>query len=221
MARSATGIGQLADGAFALPTLDDCGRLGESFQSLKRGPGFRIRSRRRHHLQNTCGRDLSKGGLEAAGTGRSKGGLTTKIHAAVDALGLPIRIVITPGQWGDCPQALGLIEGLSDAQHVIMDAAYDADHLRSFIADDLDATAHIKRNPTRREDRYIDWVLYKERHLVECFSIGSNASAGSPCAAKRPSAHSKPSLISHAPWRGSVKCRRHLGRFGLMLRHCL
>jgi len=62
-----------------------------------------------------------------------------------------------------------LIEGLTEAQHVIMDAAYDADHLRSYIAEDLGAKAHIKRNPTRREDRSIDWMLYKERHLVECF----------------------------------------------------
>ena len=105
--------------------------------------------------------------------GRSKGGLTTKIHAAVDALGRPIRFTITPGQWGDSPQARGLIEGLTDAQLVIMDAAYDADHLRSFIAHDLGALAHIKRNPTRRptrrEDRFIDRALYQERHLVECF----------------------------------------------------
>lgn len=50
-----------------------------------------------------------------------------------------------------------------------MDAAYDADHLRDFIANDLGAVAHIKCNPTRREDRPIDWTLYKERHLVECF----------------------------------------------------
>lgn len=95
--------------------------------------------------------------------------MTTKIHASVDALGLPLRIAITPGQWGDSPQARGLIEGLSGVSHVIMDAAYDADHLRDFIADDLNAKAHIKRNPTRREDRPIDWLLYKERHQVECF----------------------------------------------------
>lgn len=87
----------------------------------------------------------------------------------MDALGLPIRFIITPGQWGDCPQALGLLDGLSGVDHVIMDAAYDADYLRDFIADELDATAHIKRNPTRNEDRPIDWTLYKERHLVECF----------------------------------------------------
>ena len=87
----------------------------------------------------------------------------------MDALGLPIRTIITPGQWGERPQARGLIEGLTEARHVIMDAAYDADHLRTFIADDPGATAHIKRNPTRLEDRPIDWMLCKERHLVECF----------------------------------------------------
>jgi len=82
---------------------------------------------------------------------------------------LPVRFAITPGQWGDSSQARGLIKGLPGLGHVIMDAAYDADHLRGFIADDLNATAHIKRNPTRREDRPIDWMLYIERHRVECF----------------------------------------------------
>ena len=59
--------------------------------------------------------------------------MTTKIHAAVDALGLPIRFVLTPGQWGDCPQARGLIEGLVGVGHVMADAAHDADDLRHFI----------------------------------------------------------------------------------------
>ena len=64
------------------------------------------------------------------------------------------------GQWGDSPQACGLIEELSGVGHVIMDAAYDADRPRIFIADDLNAMAQIKRNPTRREDRTIEWMLY-------------------------------------------------------------
>ena len=49
------------------------------------------------------------------------------------------------------------------------DAAYDADHLRRFIADGLGATVQIKQNPTRSTRQPIDWTLYKERHLVECF----------------------------------------------------
>jgi len=95
--------------------------------------------------------------------------LTTKIHAAVDALGLPVRFAITPGQWGDCPLARGLVEGLNGVRHVIADAAYDADHLRKFIADGLGASAPIKQNPIRVTQHAIDWTLYKERHLVECF----------------------------------------------------
>ena len=63
------------------------------------------------------------------------------------------------GQWGDSPQARGLIEGLSGVGHVIMDAAYDADQLRIFITDDLGTMAHIKRNPSRREGRPIEWML--------------------------------------------------------------
>ena len=74
--------------------------------------------------------------------------------------------MITPGEWGDSPQARGLIEGLKGVGHVIMGTAYDADRLRAFIAGDLGATAHIKRDPARREDRFIDWMLYQERHLV-------------------------------------------------------
>ncbi len=108
-------------------------------------------------------------GAQAHAIGRSKGGLTTKIHAAVGALGLPIRFTITPGQWGDCPQARGLIEGLTGVGHVMADAAYDADYLREFIVDELGATAQIKQNPSRTVRQPIDWALYKERHLVECF----------------------------------------------------
>ena len=53
--------------------------------------------------------------------------------------------------------------------HAAVDAAYDADHLRAFIADDLGATVQIKQNPTRKITQTIDRTLYKERHHVECF----------------------------------------------------
>lgn len=95
--------------------------------------------------------------------------MTTKLHAVVDAIGLPIRIHPTPGHYGDRPQAEALLSGLQGVGHVIADAAYDADTLRAFIADDLRATAHIKTNPSRATTPPIDWSLYKERHQVECF----------------------------------------------------
>ena len=62
-----------------------------------------------------------------------------------------------------------MIEGLAGVRHVIADAAYDSDALRSFIVKDLGAAPQIKPNPTRSIRQTIDWALYKERHLVECF----------------------------------------------------
>lgn len=40
----------------------------------------------------------------------------------------------------------------------IEDAAYDADHLRAFIADDLGATSQIRQDPTRSRRHPIDWA---------------------------------------------------------------
>ena len=57
--------------------------------------------------------------------GRSRGGLTTKIHLAVDALGNPLRSILTAGQDSDIIQAPALIQGL-DPDMVIVDKAYDA-----------------------------------------------------------------------------------------------
>jgi transposase len=45
--------------------------------------------------------------------GRSRGGLSTKIHALVEGLGIMARFRLTPGQAGDNPQALPLLEGIT------------------------------------------------------------------------------------------------------------
>ena len=41
----------------------------------------------------------------------SRGGLMTKIHAAIDALGQPVRFIISPGQMSEYLQAEPLIAG--------------------------------------------------------------------------------------------------------------
>ncbi|MFE3107628.1 IS5 family transposase, partial [Kitasatospora indigofera] len=41
---------------------------------------------------------------KVARLGRSRGGLSSKVHAAVDVAGLPLAFVLTPGQASDCPQ---------------------------------------------------------------------------------------------------------------------
>jgi transposase len=45
--------------------------------------------------------------------GRSRGGLSTKIHLALDGRGRPLSILLTPGQAGDNPQLLALLDAIA------------------------------------------------------------------------------------------------------------
>lgn len=45
--------------------------------------------------------------------GRSRGGLSSKIHLAVDGRGLPMSVILTPGQDGDNPQLVPLLDRIS------------------------------------------------------------------------------------------------------------
>lgn len=144
-------------------------RLGESFQCLGARPRLRIRADRRHDLEGPRRRGRRKRGAQAHGIGRSKGGLTTKIHATVDALGNPLRIEISGGQVHDSLFAEALLEGFDAASYVIADCAYDADRIRAVIAGKPGAEAVIPSNPSRSGAIPMNKELYKDRHLVECF----------------------------------------------------
>src|SRR3546814_7156627 len=132
--------------------------------------GLRICDDRQHDLEGPRRCERCKRGAEAAAIGRSRGGLTTKLHAAVDAIGLPIRIHPTPGQYGDRPPAEALLAGLKGVGHVIADAAYAADPLRAFIADDLGATAPITANPSRTPTPHIHWKSEEDGGGNGCLS---------------------------------------------------
>ena len=75
--------------------------------------------------------------------GRSRGGLTTKIHALVDAEGLPIMLKLTAGQAHDGKSAADMLEGLAHGQTLLADAAYDSNALRQSLAE-RGAFANIK-----------------------------------------------------------------------------
>jgi transposase len=73
--------------------------------------------------------------IDGEALGRSRGGLTTKLHLAVDGRGLPMAVLLTPGQAGDNPQLLPLLDDISVARpgpgrprqrpdRVIADTAY-------------------------------------------------------------------------------------------------
>ncbi len=57
--------------------------------------------------------------------GRSRGGLTTKIHALVDADGLPIALKLTPGQAHDGRSAEDMLTSLDAGDILLADRAYD------------------------------------------------------------------------------------------------
>lgn len=99
--------------------------------------------------------------------GKSRGGLSTKIHAAVDALGNPVRLLLTPGQASEYGQAEVLIEGFTpDA--VLADKGYDSDaFVEAIQRSGAEAVIPSRRN--RLQPRQLDRHLYKARNLVERF----------------------------------------------------
>ena len=67
--------------------------------------------------------------------GRSCGGFSTKIHAACDALGNPIRFILTGGQCSDDTKAIDLIEGF-ELQKLLADKGYDANYIVEYVGID-------------------------------------------------------------------------------------
>ena len=94
--------------------------------------------------------------------GRSRGGVSTKIHVAVDGLGKPTKIFLSPGQDHDVTKAPDLIRD-SEAEKVIADKAYDSDKLIAQI----EAQGATPVIPSRKRD--YDRQDYKKRNVVERF----------------------------------------------------
>ena len=85
----------------------------------------------------------------------------------MDALGKPVRVILTAGQVADITQAEALIKGFSPTS-VLADKGYDAD---TFVAKikSQGAQAVIPPRSNRLEKRPVDLHLYKDRNLVERF----------------------------------------------------
>ena len=100
--------------------------------------------------------------------GRSRGGLTTKIHALVDANGNPIALKLTEGQAHDGRSAGDLLGDLGGGQILLADRAYDSDALRNSLAA-RGAWANVKPMPRRINIPSFSPFLYRYRNLVERF----------------------------------------------------
>ncbi len=121
------------------------------------------------HIDSTCikchrtATGARGGGVESIG--RSRGGLTTKVHHAVDGLGFIRRQLTSPGQQADCKQAEALTAGLQPLS-VVGDKGYDSDKAREhWRAGGIGVCVPPKRN--RLVQHWYDMGLYRTRHLVE------------------------------------------------------
>lgn len=99
--------------------------------------------------------------------GRSRGGFTTKIHIAVDALGNALRFILTGGERNDVTQAGNLTAGLM-FETLIADKGYDSEKFVESI-EESGKQVVIPSRSNKRKRREYDRHLYRERHLVECF----------------------------------------------------
>jgi transposase len=125
--------------------------------------------------------------LKAAELGRSRGGLTSKVHLAADRRCRPLSFVLTPGQAGDSPQFAAVLERIkvrgrlgrprTRPAAVAADKAYSSRRnraylrrrkIRAVIPEKADQAANRKKRGAKG-GRPVghDTELYKERNTVE------------------------------------------------------
>ncbi|WLQ39371.1 IS5 family transposase [Streptomyces laculatispora] len=152
--------------------------------------------RAHQHAAGAAKRDLQKeppGGIDTEpadhGLGRSRGGLTTKLHLAVEQGQKPMSLVITAGQRGDSPQfepvlenirvpRLGLGRPRKRPDRVRADKAYGSRKNRAYLRGrGIRCTIPEKKDQIRNRKKLgsrggrppaFDKIDYRERHAVEC-----------------------------------------------------
>ena len=101
--------------------------------------------------------------------GRTRGGLNTKLHTIVDGLGNPVEFMLSAGNDHDSVHAVELLEKVEiSGSNVLVDRAYGAKAIRAYISEQ-GADYVIPPQSNVSDPWPVDWCLYKERHLVECF----------------------------------------------------
>jgi transposase len=121
--------------------------------------------------------------------GRSRGGLSTKLHLAVEQRRRPLALILTPGQAGDSPQFATVLDAVHVPKpgggrarrrpdRVLADKAYDSaanrarlrEHgVKAVIPIKINHAAHRKNKGSRGgRPPAFDAEAYKQRHAVEC-----------------------------------------------------
>ncbi|MCE2487245.1 MAG: IS5 family transposase [Desulfurellaceae bacterium] len=106
-----------------------------------------------------------KGGPDHQAIGRSRGGRTTKLPAAVDAAGRPRRLNVHPGPRGDAPVATARVAALPP-QRCLAATAYASAALRAWLWR-RGCQPVLPTNPTPKRKHPFDPVAYQERTVIE------------------------------------------------------
>jgi transposase len=105
----------------------------------------------------------------SAGARRADGGFSTKINARTNAEGLPIGVVITPGQAHDVTAFPALMQEIdSDPEQMLGDKGYDSEAVRNDI-EERGGEAAIPSTATRKVQHAVDKALYALRNRIERF----------------------------------------------------
>jgi transposase len=99
---------------------------------------------------------------------RSRGGLTSKIHAVVDSNSLPVRLALSPGEAHDVRLAGKLLSRLKPGSMVLGDRGHDADSIRELAMKER-AWANIPPRSNRSDPICFSPYLYRARNQVERF----------------------------------------------------
>jgi transposase len=86
----------------------------------------------------------------------------------VDAHGLPLKLLLTPGQASDKAAVADLLDGLKPATDTVADRGYDAQAILDLIAQH-GSRPHIPTQRDRKRQRSVDHAIYRQRNLVERF----------------------------------------------------
>lgn len=97
--------------------------------------------------------------------GRSRGGLSKKIHMLCGLLGKPLKFILTGGQVHDVTQAEDLLKD-RQSDYVLADKGYDSDDLVQQI-EERGSQAVIPGRENRRVVRKYSKKIYRERNVIE------------------------------------------------------
>ena len=100
---------------------------------------------------HACAAGAAGSHTAAEALGRSRGGFGCKIHALTDALGLPVRFILTGGQAADITQATPLMQDISTGV-LLADKGYDANALLDWLGQ-RDIVAVISPKANRKVHR--------------------------------------------------------------------